>query len=288
MLRAAVAKYLSGRQKRALKAKLNQARQRVVMALRSYDAAQLTAQLRRMGISESDTLLVHSNFEPLSGFKGTPMDVVNALADLVGQQGNLLMVSIPFRGSAYDYLAQNKVFDIRKTMSMMGLITEMFRRRPGTSRSLHPTHPVLALGKDAEWLVAGHELCRYPCGPGTPFEKFRALNGKILFFDVGFEAITFFHYVEHLVMQDVPFPVYDDRVFETTVVDASGERHTVTTQAYSRQYPRSAEKLEQEMIRLGKVQKGRVGNSRLLLVTAEDVVSCQTGMVRDGRYPYNV
>jgi len=288
MLRAVVTKYLGGRQKRALKAKLNQAKQRVVRALRSYDAAQLTARLRTMGISESDTLLVHSNFEPMSGFGGTPMDVVNVFADLVGQKGNLLMVSIPFRGSAYDYLAQGKVFDVRKTMSMMGLITEMFRRRPGTLRSLHPTHPVLALGKDAAWLVEGHESCRYPCGPGTPFEKFRKLNGKILFFDVGFGAITFFHYVEHLVMQDLPFPVYDDRVFETAAVDASGTSRTVTTQAYSREYPRSAEMLEQEMIRLGKVQKGRVGNSRLLLVTAEDVVSCQTGMVKARRYPYKL
>jgi aminoglycoside 3-N-acetyltransferase len=288
MLRAAVAKYLSGRQKRALKARINQAKQRIVTALRSYDAPRLITQLRRMGISESDTVLVHSNFEPLSGFKGTPKDVVNALADFLGSRGNLLMVSIPFRGSAYDYLAQNKVYDARKTMSMMGLITEMFRRRPGTLRSLHPTHPVLAAGKDAEWLVAGHESCRYPCGPGTPFEKFRTLNGKILFFDVGFGAITFFHHVEHLLMGDLPFPVYDERVFEAAVLDASGTRRTVTTQAYSKQFPRSAEKLEQEMIKSGKIQKGRVGNSSLLLVTAEDVVACQTAMVKAGRYPYNL
>ena len=288
MLRSLVTKYLSGRQKRTLKTKLNQAKQRLVTALRAYDANQLTAALRRVGLTESDTVLVHSNFDPLSGFKGTPMDVVNAFADFFGTKGNLLMVSIPFRGSAYDYLAQNKVFDVRKTMSMMGLITEMFRRRPGTLRSLHPTHPVLALGKDAEWIVAGHEFSRFPCGPGTPFEKFRQLRGKILFFDVGFEAITFFHYVEHLVMGDLPFPVYDERVFEAAVVDAAGAKHTVPTQAYSREYPRSAQKLEQEIFKAGKIQKGRVGNSRFLLVTAEDVVACQTAMVKAGRYPYNV
>ena len=288
MLRALVTKYLSGRQKRTLKTKLNQAKQRLVTTLYAYDADDLKAALRRIGITETDTLLVHSNFDPLSGFKGSPADVVNALADLVGTRGNLLMVSIPFRGSAYDYLAQNKVFDIRKTMSMMGLITEMFRRRPGTQRSLHPTHPVLVLGKDAEWLVAGHELSRYPCGPDTPFDKFRQLNGKILFFDVGFEAITFFHYVEHLTMGDLPFPVYDERVFEAAVVDGAGAKHTVPTQAYSKGYPRSAQKLEQEMLGAGKIRKGRVGNSRFLLVTAEDVVASQTAMVKAGRYPYNV
>ena len=288
MLKAAVGKYLDGRQKRALKARLHQARQRLVRALRSYDAAQLTKQLRRMGIVETDTLLVHSNFEPLSGFTGTPMDVVNAFAALVGERGNLLMVSIPFRGTAYDHLAQGKVFDVRKTLSMMGLITEMFRRRPGTLRSLHPTHPVLALGRDAPWLVANHEDCRYPCGPGSPFEKFHSLGGKILFFDVGFGAITFFHYVEHLLIGDLPFPVYDERVFETKAVNAAGENCLVRTQVYTREYPRSAEKLEAEMRRRGKIQTGRVGNSRLLLVTAADVVDCQTAMVKAGNFPYNV
>lgn len=287
-MRTVISKYLDAASKRAIKTKLHQVRHRLVKAWRSYDASQLVAELRRIGVAETDTLLVHSNFEPLSGFTGTPMDVVNALARLVGEKGNLLMVSIPFRGSAYDYLAQGKVFDVRKTFSMMGLITEMFRRRPGTLRSLHPTHPVLASGRDAARIVADHESCRFPCGPGTPFEKFLALDGKILFFDVGFGSITFFHHVEHLLAADLPFPIYEDRVFETTVVDQAGQKRTVHTQAYSREYPRCAEKLEAEMLRQGKITKGRVGNSRLLLVRAADVVACQTAMVKSGNFPYEL
>jgi aminoglycoside 3-N-acetyltransferase len=285
-MRSTLARYLDGPRKRAIKTKLHKVRHRLVRALRSYDSRQLVAELRRMGIADTDTLFVHSNFEPLSGFTGTPMDVVNALAGFVGERGNLLMVSIPFRGSAYDYLAQGKTFDVRKTLSMMGLITEMFRRRPGTVRSLHPTHPVLAAGRDAERLVADHEACRYPCGPGSPFEKFLALGGKILFFDVGFGSITFFHYVEHQLAADLPFPVYEERVFDAPVVDYAGQKRTVQTQAYSKGFPRSAEKLEAEMLRQGKIARGRVGNSRLLLVTAADVVACQTAMVKSGNLPY--
>jgi aminoglycoside 3-N-acetyltransferase len=287
MLRKAIARVLGDKQKRALKSRINQAKQRFVRTWFSYDADQLTKALRGMGLTETDTVLVHSNFEPDSGFKGAPVDLVNALATFLGERGNLLMVSIPFRGSAYDYLALNKKFDVRKTLSMMGLVTEIFRRRTGTRRSLHPTHPVLALGKDAEWLTAGHEDCRFPCGPGTPFEKFHQLNGKILFFDVGFGAITFFHHVEHSLQGDLPFPVYDERLFDATVVDASGQQGIVQTHAYSK-VPRSAEKLEAEMTRRGKIRKGRVGNSRMLLVTAADVVTCQSEMVKAGNYPYDV
>jgi aminoglycoside 3-N-acetyltransferase len=288
MLRRAIARVLDDRQKRALKSKLHQAKQRFVRMWLNYDVAQLHAALRRQGIKETDTLLVHSNFDPHSGFKGTPADLADALATFVGDRGNLLMVSIPFRGSAYDHLALNKTFDVRKTISMMGLVTEMFRRRPGTLRSLHPTHPVLASGKDAAWLVAGHEQCSYPCGPGSPFEKFAQLGGKILFFDVGFGAITFFHHVEHLLQDQMPFKVYDDRLFEAAVVDAGGVKHTVRTYAYSKQVPRNADKLEAEMLRRGRIRRGRIGNSRMLLVTAADVLACQTDMVKAGNYPYDV
>jgi aminoglycoside 3-N-acetyltransferase len=288
MLKQALTKYVSDRQKRTLKAKVNGARRRFVRAFLSYDAARLQGRLRAMGVTETDTLLVHSNFEPDSGFQGAPLDVANALADLVGQKGNLMMVSLPFRGTAYDYLNQNKVFNVRKTLSMMGLVTEMFRRRDGTLRSLHPTHPVLAFGKDAAWITADHDKCLYPCGPGTPFEKFRTLGGKILFFDVGFEAITFFHYVEHLLQNRLPFPVYDERLFSIAAVDASGHNHTVQTYTFNKAVPRRADKLAAEVSRQGKMRKGRVGNSSLILVTAEDVVSCQTAMVEAGNFPYDL
>jgi len=283
-----IGRYLSEKQKRVLKSQFNKIRDKVMKALFRYDAERLKSGLKRMGIVESDTLMVHINFNPENGFQGTPLDMVNALAELVGEKGNLLMVSIPFRGAAYDYLALNKPFNVKKTISMMGLVTEMFRRREGTLRSLHPTHPVLAFGKDSQWLVAEHDRCLYPCGPGSPFDKFRQLKGKILFFDVGFGAITFFHYVEDLLKDRLPFPVYDDRLFSVNAVDSKGQIRMVQSYAFNKEVPRSAEQLGAEMLRLGKILNGRVGNSRLMLVTAEDVVSCQTAMVEAGNYPYDL
>jgi aminoglycoside 3-N-acetyltransferase len=285
MLKNTVASFLTERQKRAIKSRFNQARQRFIRAFRSYDAAKLKAALRSAGIGDRDTLMVHSNFEPDSGFVGSPQDLVNALADVVAQ-GNLVMVSIPFRGAAYDYLALGKPFHVRKTMSMMGLATEMFRRREGTLRSMHPTHPVLAYGKDAASLVADHERCLYPCGAGSPFEKLHRLQGKLLFFDVPFQSITFFHYVEDLLKERLPFPVYDERLFSVSAVDANGTNHVIQTYAFSRGVRRAAEKLEAEMQRQGMIRAGRVGNSRFQLVTTADVVACFTAMVEAGNLPY--
>ena len=118
-----IGRYLSEKQKRVLKSHFNKVRDKVMRALFRYDAVRLKSGLTKMGIVESDTLMVHVNFNPQNGFQGTPLDLVNALAELVGEKGNLLMVSIPFRGAAYDYLALNKPFNVKKTISMMGLVT---------------------------------------------------------------------------------------------------------------------------------------------------------------------
>lgn len=288
MLKSTLAKFLDQRQKRSLKSKVNQAKQRFVKAFLSYDGPRLQQALRRLGIAETDTVLVHSNFEPDSGFQGTPADLVAALVGAVGEKGTLLMVSIPFRGSAYDYLALDKTFDVRKTISMMGLVTEMFRRRPGTVRSLHPTHPVLACGRDAEAITEGHERCEYPCGAGSPFDKFLAARGKILFFDVGFGSITFFHYVEDVLKAQLPFPVYAERLFQAKVVDRNGASQVVSTYAFNKDVPRDADRLEAEMSKRGLIRKARVGNSTMLLVDAADVMSCMSSMVAAGHYPYHL
>ena len=166
-----------------------------VQRFRSYDPATLKKSLAaEFGIGAGDTLLVHSAYGPLTGFQGSPNDLIDTLLEAIGPSGNLMMVSMPFFSSASEYLRKANVFDVRKTASKMGLISETFRRRPGVVRSLHPTHPVLVYGPAAEAMVSGHEDCMYPCGPGSPYEKFMELNGRVLFYGVTEFHFTFHHF----------------------------------------------------------------------------------------------
>jgi aminoglycoside N3'-acetyltransferase len=286
MLREIFSKYFTKKQKLTIKAKYNKVKTFIVNSLMSYDGQMLKMELKKMGISENDTLMVHANFSPDNGFKGAPLDIVNAFVELVATEGNLLMVSIPFRDAGYDYLMKKKPFHINKTMSMMGLVTEMFRRKDGVLRSFHPTHPVLVYGKDSAWIVEGHEKCLYPCGVDTPFDKFRQLNGKILFFDVDFTAITFFHYVEDIIKDKLPFNVYHDEPFFATAFDEKNQKHIIKIYTYNKDITRNAKKLEEEMSKRNLIKRAKIGNSNLILVNAEDVVSCQTSMVESGNYPY--
>lgn len=276
--------------RQALKAKVFEARRLLVRSLMSYDASQLLAKLRDIGVHDGDALMVHSAFAPHHGFRGSIEELTNTLLSAVGPSGHLAMVSMPYRTSGQQYLTQLKQFDVRRTPSMMGLVSEMFRRRPAVRRSLHPTHPILVHGPRADWIVGGHEDCRYPCGPGTPFDKLLQLDAKVLFFNVGFETFTFYHFLEHRVGADLPFPLYVEPPFEVPVVDAEGRSRTITTHVFSAEgIPRRRiELLEQALRRRHQFVEARVGNSRVVLVRLSDAVACVDEMRQAGQYFYDL
>src|SRR5438876_2499735 len=162
---AAARRVLSSTQGSFLRDKWFRARLRAIRLFHSYDPAGLEAAFRTLGLKEGDTVLMHSSFSVFSGFRGDPRQVVDCLLRVIGPTGNLCMMSMAYIGFAYDYLKKDRsVFDVRKTVSRMGLITEAFRRRRGVLRSLNPVHPVLALGPEAAKLVADHERQLHSCG----------------------------------------------------------------------------------------------------------------------------
>jgi aminoglycoside 3-N-acetyltransferase len=259
-----------------------------VQAFLSYDTTRLERSLRGLGLSEGDTVLVHGAFHPHGGFKGSPGDLIEVILKVLGPGGNLLMVSMPYRTSSYEYVRSLDVFDVRRTVSKMGLVSEVFRRRAGVLRSLNPVHPVLALGPKAEWIVSGHELCEHSCGEGSPFQKLAELNGKVLFYDVPFNTFTFIHRLEHLLRDDLPFPLYREEPFEAPVIDREGRPLSVkcyvfTEQAVRRRRP---EILEKELKKKGLLGVARVGNTRFLMVETSRAIECAMGMARAGVYFY--
>jgi aminoglycoside 3-N-acetyltransferase len=259
-----------------------------VDTFRSYGTAELLAVLRSLGIRPGDTLMVHAGFNRLSGFKASPSQLVDTLLEAVGPDGHLLMVSMAYSSSAYEYLKQGKVFDVRKTVSHMGLISETFRRRAGVLRSLHPSNPVLAAGPRADWIVTGHESCLHPCGSGSPFEKIAQLHAKVLFYDASIFTQTFFHYMEDMLEEQLDFPLFRQELMEVPVIDYSGEARTVRTYPYSEEAirRRRPEIMTNELDRQGLIKRARVGNSRLMLISTDDTVRVVTQLARDGIFFY--
>jgi aminoglycoside N3'-acetyltransferase len=106
----------------------------------------------------------------------------------------------------------------------MGLLTELFRRRKGVKRSLHPTHSVCALGPLADELVATHHVGSTRTGPGTPFSIMAQRRCVIAGLGVDwFRVITQTHTAEDTLGEQFPV-AFQKETFPVTLVDATGNR----------------------------------------------------------------
>lgn len=275
-----------GRTVRGLYMKL---RKRMVHRLFSYTPAQLEAMLKTMGLTAGDTILMHSAFRTFNGFAGTPDQVIACVLNVIGPSGNLVMMSAPYTGSTAAYLRTGVRFDVQRTPSAMGVITEIFRQRPGTVRSLNPAHPIVALGPAAKWLIADHEHTPYSCGRGSPFAKLVQVKAKALLFDVSLRNMTFFHYVQDVFQESSPVNLYEDVPIDTIVIDAHGNERMVKTYVFSRALKRHrSPNLRQTLIQSNLVNHQTIGNTNLIVLNLQDVVDCAERMVRSGKSLWKV
>ena len=112
--------------------------------------------LERFGFGHGSRLMVHSSLKSFGWVEGGAEAVIQALMDLVGEKGTILMPS--FNHGAPFGEGGEGTFDPRKTPTSNGRIPDTFWRMPGVSRSLNPTHSFAAWGADAERYTKTHHL----------------------------------------------------------------------------------------------------------------------------------
>jgi aminoglycoside 3-N-acetyltransferase len=248
----------------------------------------LGSALARLGVRHGDCLLVHSSLERFEGFTGTPSDVLEALQTAVGTEGTLLMPTLPFTGMAVDYASRQPLFDVERTPSKMGLLTELFRRSPGVLRSTHPTHSVAARGPAAAELLAAHHQARTPCGRGSPFARLHDRNGRILFLGAAFGSMTFFHYVEEVMESgSLPSP-FTREEFLLRTRDRGGAVLECRTRLFdpARSRRRNLRPLSLALRERGAWREGVVGGVPLILVEARAVLEAARDLTARGQSCY--
>lgn len=236
-----------------------------------YDATTLEKTLLKLGLRPGDSLMVHASWLPNNGFRGKPLDFINALKTTLGPHGLLAMTSLTYQNeSSRRFLERGEAMNVRRSPSQMGLLTEVFRRGRDTRRSLSPTHPILAAGEKAEAFLEGHEHCQVPFGAHSPFDRLREWGGKILTVDAPFSTITYTHYLENRIAEALPFPLYETETMQGTVIDYEGRRFEVPVKVLSDQANRLRReaRLVAELDKAQLIRRTRVGNTRLMLIDA--------------------
>ena len=92
--------------------------------------------LRDLELSTGDIVCVHSSFSSLGYVEGGPGTFIEALEEVVGASGTIMMPAFSMTGSMLSYLESGEVFDVSKTPSKVGVVTETFRLRINICGSL--------------------------------------------------------------------------------------------------------------------------------------------------------
>jgi len=192
-----------------------------------YTAKELVGELKNRVRDDWEILMVHSSYDHLLPmFLGRPQDLVNELIAFCGKDRTLVMPTFVLGGRLYDkeqYFSTH-AFDLRRTPSEMGLLTEVFRRTPGAKRSLHPTHSICAFGPLAEELTVTHHLAATRTGLGTPFNFMAERKTAIVGLGVEYyRCLTQTHTAEDILGD--AFPVqFEKAPFPVTLIDSKGNK----------------------------------------------------------------
>lgn len=225
--------------------------------------------LKRIGVEKGDTLLVHSSLSKIGYVEEGPKTVVSALLKSIGENGNLLMPSSPNASLQKEYVEKNKMFNVLENRSVLGAITEYFRKYPGVKRSLNATEPVCALGPKQDYFVDGHLGEVTPYTSNSPFYKVAENKGKIFYIGVTLaNAGTSLHCLEDAV--DFEYPVYHENIYDVDIVDEQGVLHHVKTKVHNPVWSakRKCDELIPMFMKQGVCVKDKIGKADVLVFDA--------------------
>ena len=217
---------------------------------------ELISQLRSLGVEPGGVLLLHTAFRAVRPIEGGPVGLIDALQDVLGPRGTLVMIS-----SAND---DDVPFDPATTPAAadLGAVADIFWRLPSVLRSNHPFAFAAVGPRAAE--ITSDPLPIPPHIPESPVGRVHELNGQVLLLGVGHDANTTLHLAELLAGVPYRVPRYCTvlRGGRPVRIDYGENDHCCERFALADKWMRAR----------GLQAEGQVGHAQARLVRARDLV----------------
>eukprot|EP01006_Ploeotia_vitrea_P023616 TRINITY_DN56156_c0_g1_i1.p1 TRINITY_DN56156_c0_g1~~TRINITY_DN56156_c0_g1_i1.p1 ORF type:complete len:299 (-),score=28.46 TRINITY_DN56156_c0_g1_i1:51-947(-) len=260
----------------------------------------LVQQLRDLGVAAGMSLMVHSSLSKLGWVAGGPQAVIQALEDVLGPTGTLIMpthtshLSDPAMWQhppvpkhwVQTIRDETPAFETDLTPTRgMGQIPETFRKQNGSLRSYHPQVSFAANGKNAEFITADHPLTpalgdKSPVGKLYTLGKERQEQAYVLLLGVNHDCNTSLHLAEALA----DWPSKKREHCAGPILNAEGKREWVEWEDW--------EFGEEDFIEIGaafakdpggSVQAGKIGFADCLLMSQPALVDFAVKWMNENR-----
>lgn len=174
--------------------------------MKKYSSDQLEDAFREMGVSDGQTILIHSSLINIAGLENCPprlmaSEIYNILRRVVGVAGTIVVPCFNF-----DFCI-GKSFDALSTPSTaMGAFSEFVRCFEGAIRSKHPMQSVAAIGPYATEICSSDTPSSF--SKDGPFSKLLGLNAYGLLLGAPMQSFSMVHLIEERYR--VPYRYYKD------------------------------------------------------------------------------
>jgi len=238
-----------------------------------YSKQDLLNAIIDIGVKPNDTLLIHSSYHAIGEVEGGADTVLDVFIEYLQDEGLLILPTHSWSNIDKD----NPIFDPVAEPSCVGYLTNLFLERPGVIRSLHPTHSVAAIGKDAAEYTSGEEYSSTPAPRTGCWGKLYDRKAKILFLGCTMKRNTYLHSVEE--WNEIPDRISKDIVvYKIKMPDGSfhelpSHRHGCTS---SMDVSFNYDRVEPTFRKHDAVRYGKIGRANSILgdaVMMADIVT---------------
>lgn len=179
-------------------------------------------------------VLLHTSMVNIGKIQGGKKWLADNLINVINTSKNTLLTTAAQsleRNSTY--LKKHPIFDVRTAPVGMGSVNEYIAQLPNARRSIHPTHSVVAIGKDADFYIKDQEKDPTAFCENSPYYKIIKKRGKLLMFGATMESITLIHAIEDMLGDDYPYKIYNKQRLNIECVDSNGKHIFVITPTHA-------------------------------------------------------
>ncbi len=216
--------------------------------------------LQGFAVARDGVLIVHSAIAALSRQGVAAEAIIESLLAYMAD-GNLFMPTMTWRTVTP---AQPR-WDEMETPSHTGVLSEIFRTRYATARSIHPTHSVAGCGPQAKLLLSRHHHDVNPVSGNSPYGLMRDFDAFILLLGVGLETCTAIHLAEETINPDL-YLLPPETAERYECRDRHGTVHEVWTRRH-RRLDRDFPKFAPRLAAAGRLASGSLGDCPYTLVS---------------------
>jgi len=220
--------------------------------------------LRQVGINRGDIVFVHSDISVFGKLSTLDRNflletLIDAIKESVGENGTIVMPTFSYS------FCKKELYDVLKTKSTVGILTEYFRKQSGVSRTIHPIFSVAIWGKYKSRLL---DISKDSFDKNSIFGKLYQMNGKIVFLGAPFQSCTYVHYIEQ--MHGIPYrymKTFKGEIKESNIIYE--DEYDYFVRFLDKNVVLDMSRFEKYLLEKQLMNEVKLGNGRILMITSD-------------------